>query len=142
MEGVYKYVTQLANAQRRLIDRLARDRAYSGAQGKVIHYLFENKDRIVYQKDIERDFGVRPATATELIKTLEKMEMIRRIPSSKDGRYKEIVLTENADVLKQTVSGDMHELESCMTKGIEEDQLRLWAEITGKMLENLGEELK
>ena len=79
MEGVYKYVTQLANAQRRLIDRLARDRAYSGAQGKVIHYLFENKDRTVYQKDIERDFGVRPATATELIKTLEKMEMINQV---------------------------------------------------------------
>ena len=142
MEGVYKYVTQLANAQRRLIDRLARDRAYSGAQGKVIHYLFENKDRTVYQKDIERDFGMRPSTATELIKSLEEMKLISRIPDRKDGRYKEIVLMKEAQELREKVSEDMHELETRMVKGLDEDELILWVKITSRMLENLKEEEK
>ena len=139
MESVYKYVTQLSNAQRRLIDRLAKGRTYSGAQGKVIHYLFENTDKVVYQKNIERDFGMRPATATELIKSLEKMEMVRRVPSEKDGRCKEIVLTKNAEALRDEVSDDMYKLERLMTKAIEEKELLLWVSITERMLDNLKE---
>ena len=140
MESVYKYVTQLANAQRRFIDKLAKKRPYSSAQGKVIHYLFENRNKTVYQKDIERDFGIRPATATELINSLEKMELIRRIPSIKDGRYKELVLTDNAEKLRDAVSEDMSELEKSMTMGLTEEDLLLWAKITSVILENLKEE--
>ncbi len=140
MESVYKYVTQLANAQRRFIDKLAKKRPYSSAQGKVIHYLFENRNNTVYQKDIERDFGIRPATATELINSLEKMELIRRIPSIKDGRYKELVLTDNAEKLRDAVSEDMSELEKSMTMGLTEEDLLLWAKITSVILENLKEE--
>ena len=140
MESVYKYVTQLANAQRRFIDKLAKKRPYSSAQGKVIHYLFENRNNTVYQKDIERDFGIRPATATELINSLEKMELIRRIPSIKDGRYKELVLTDNAEKLRDAVSEDMSELEKSMTMGLTEEDLLLWTKITSVILENLKEE--
>ena len=140
MESVYKYVTQLANAQRRFIDKLAKKRPYSSAQGKVIHYLFENRNNTVYQKDIERDFGIRPATATELINSLEKMELIRRIPSIKDGRYKELVLTDNAEKLRDAVSEEMSELEKSMTMGLTEEDLLLWAKITSVILENLKEE--
>ena len=40
---IYKYISQLANSQRRLIDRLAKGKGYSGTEGKIIHFLFENK---------------------------------------------------------------------------------------------------
>ncbi len=137
LESIYKYVTQLANAQRRLIEKFAKQKTYSGAQGKVIHYLFANKDHPVYQKNIERDFGMRPATATELVKSLEQMGLVRRIPDKNDGRYKEIVLTEKAQSLQEDVSRDMDELEKSMTEGIGEEELRLWADITVRMLDNL-----
>lgn len=140
LKGIYKYVTQLANAQRRLIDRLAKERAYSGTQGKVIHYLFEHRDKTVYQKDIERDFGMRPATATELIKTLEKLELVRRIPGEKDARFKEIILTEKAENLQKSVSDDMEWLERCMMKGLSEEELALWEKVTLKMMDNMREE--
>ena len=140
MKGIYKYVTQLANAQRRLIDRLAKERAYSGTQGKVIHYLFEHRDKTVYQKDIERDFGMRPATATELIKTLEKLELVRRIPGEKDTRFKEIILTEKAENLQKSVSDDMEWLERCMMKGLSEEELAVWEKVTLKMMDNMREE--
>ena len=50
---IYKYISQLSNMQRRLIDRLAKDKDYSGTEGKLIHYLFENRDKTVYQKNID-----------------------------------------------------------------------------------------
>ena len=102
MNSVYKYVTQLANSQRRFIDSLAVDKEYSGAQGKIIHYLFTHEDTVVYQKDIEKDFGLRAPTATELLKTLMKKELIQKVPSEKDARLKEIVLTGHAEKYKKT----------------------------------------
>ncbi len=137
LESIYKYVTQLANAQRRLIERLAKEKTYSGTQGKVIHYLFANKENTVYQKHIERDFGMRASTATELIHSLEKMEMVRRVPSKKDGRYKEILLTEKAITLRDDVSADMNELEQRMKKNLSDEELLLWVKVTCKMLDNL-----
>ncbi len=140
LEKIYKYVTQLANAQRRLIEKLAKGKTYSGTQGKVIHYLFANKESTIYQKDIERDFGMRASTVTELIHSLEKMEMVRRVPSKKDGRYKEIVLNEKAKTLREDVSADMNELEQYMKKDIGEEELLVWVKVTRKMLKNLGGE--
>ena len=137
MESIYKYVTQLSNAQRRLIEKLAREKTYSGTQGKVIHYLFANKENIVYQKNIEQDFGMRASTATELIHSPEKMEIVRRVPSEKDGRYKKIILTEKAENLRDDVSADIDELEKCIKQNLSDEELLLWVKITRRMLDNL-----
>jgi DNA-binding MarR family transcriptional regulator len=135
---VYKYISQLANGQRRLIDSLATNKAYSGAQGKVIHYLFNNKGKTVYQKEIEKSFGLRASTATELIKSLEKMGVIKRVPSKEDARFKEIILTEKADEYKEDVRHDMEMLEEKLTSKISKEELNYWVVITNKMLANLG----
>ena len=137
---IYKYISRLANRQRRLIDRLARDKDYSGTEGKVIHFLFENQDRTVYQKQIESVFGLRASTAMQVIASLEQAGLIRRVPSKADGRYKEIVLTEKAGQYKQDVYSDMERLKEQITRGIDPGQLQLWVEITEKMVRNMEDE--
>jgi len=136
---VYKYISQLANGQRRLIDSLAAKKAYSGAQGKVIHYLFNNRDKTIYQKEIEKSFALRASTATELIKSLENKGVIKRVPSKEDARFKEITLTEKADEYKEDVCHDMEMLEEKLTSKISKEELVCWLAITNKMLANLGE---
>ena len=136
--SVYKYICQLANGQRRLIDSLAMNKAYTGAQGKIIHYLFSNKDKRVYQKELEKSFGLRASTATELIKSLEKMGVVKRAPSKEDARYKEIILTNKADEYKTDVCHDLKMLEGKLTSQISKEELNCWFEITNKMLVNLG----
>jgi len=135
---VYKCISQLANGQRRLIDYLATNKAYTGAQGKVIHYLFSNMAKTVYQKEIEKSFGLRASTATELINSLEKMGMIKRVPSTEDARFKEIILTKKADEYKEDVCLDMEMLEEKLTSKISREELDCWLEISNKMLVNLG----
>ena len=135
---VYKYISQLANGQRRLIDSLATNKEYSGAQCKVIHYLFNNNDKTVYQKEIEKSFGLRASTATEIIKSLEKMAVIKRVPSKEDARFKEIILTEKADEYKEDVCHDIEMLEEKLTSGISKEELDCWLVITNRMLANLG----
>lgn len=137
MESIYKYISQLANMQRRLIEKLAKDKAYSGTQGKIIHYLFVNSDKTVYQKDIEMVFGLRAATATELINTLEKMEVVKRVKSKKDARFKELILTKKADVFMHDVMHDMEVLEEQLTHNIDKNELENWVNTTCKLLGNL-----
>lgn len=139
MKAIYKYVSQLANSQRRLIDKLAKEKEYSGTQGKVIHYLFANRAKTIYQKNIEEVFGLRASTATELVSSLEKMGVLKRVPSKNDARFREIILTEKADAFKQEVFHDMNELEERLICNIDPQELNTWINVTCKMLNNLGE---
>ena len=134
MSDIYKYVNRLANSQRRLIDNLATGREYSGAQGKVIHYLFNNKERPVYQKEIEKIFGLRASTATELLNSLVRMGLIKRVPNQEDGRYKEIILTDQADQYKEDVFHDVERLEATLRCGISDEEAATWQEISQKIL--------
>ena len=139
MKSIYKYVSQLANSQRRLIDKLSKDKEYSGTQGKVIHYLFANRTETIYQKNIEEVFGLRASTATELVSSLEKMGMLKRVPSKKDARFREIILTEKAEMLKKDVFQDINALEEHLINNINQEELNTWINVTCKMLSNLGE---
>ena len=140
--STFKYISQLANSQRRFIDSMATSKTYSGAQGKVIHYLFNNTDKPTYQKDIEKVFGLRASTATELMRTLESQDLIRRVPNAKDARFKEILLTEKAEEYRKDVFLDMEKLESVLTEGIGQKELAAWIKVTCKMLDNLERGMK
>lgn len=137
---IYKRISQLANMQRRLIDKLARGKQYSGTEEKLIHYLFENSGTPTYQKNIETVFGLRAATATQVLDSLEKMDLIKRVPSKEDRRLKEIILTKKADSLRQEVFHDIDMLESRIISGIPDEQLQLWREVTERMIRNLNED--
>ena len=137
MDAIYKYVSQLANSQRRMIDRLAKGKEYSGGQGKILHFLLGNRDTVVYQKDVEQVFGMRAATATRLIRSLEEMGVIRRQPGKTDGRYKQILLTEQADAYELELVRSMQRLEERLTHGIEPEKLETWVDVTRTMLKNL-----
>ncbi len=70
---------------------------FSGAQGRTLHFLLaEHTKSDVFQKDIEAEFGLRPPTATALLKELEQRGLIRKEPVSYDARKKKIVVTEEA----------------------------------------------
>ena len=56
--------------------------------------MLETAKRSIYQVDIEKEFGLRPPTVTETLKSLEKKDLIRRIPDENDGRKKKIIITE------------------------------------------------
>lgn len=65
-------------------------------QGAIINYLYENKKRDVYQKDLELAFNISKAAISDVLNTMERKEMIERIQSDKDARCKKIVLTKKA----------------------------------------------
>ena len=78
-----KKINQISNRLRRRSRAIQETIGISGAQGNILNYiLVESQNRSVYQKDIEQEFGLRPSTATEALKSLKKNELMRSMKVS------------------------------------------------------------
>ena len=76
--------------------------------GWILRYLYEHQDKEIYQKDIEKEFGLRPSTATEVLKALEKKELICRVSEKQDARLKRIEFTSKAEEIRHLNGEILH----------------------------------
>lgn len=117
---------------------LSSRKEFSGSQGRTLHFLLAQTED-VFQKDIEEEYGIRPSTATELLKQMEKNGLIIREAVSYDNRLKKIVLTNKALLYKDQVIQDLSMLEETLLKGISEEELKVFIKVIEKMTDNLSE---
>ncbi|RHT22586.1 MarR family winged helix-turn-helix transcriptional regulator [Clostridium sp. AM33-3] len=111
---------------------------FSGAQGRTLHFLLAHTKIDIFQKDIEEEFGLRPPTATALLKELEQRGLIRKEPVPYDARKKKIVVTEEALQYKDCVLKGLEELNQKLTAGISDEEMQVFFSVTDKMLKNLA----
>ena len=136
-----KMINRISNRLRRRSQKAQETIGITGAKGNILDYiLIESEKRSVYQKDIEKEFDLRPATATEVLKNLEKEELIVRVPDKQDGRYKKIVFTKKAEEIRSVLRREIQRSESILLRGITGEEQDIFMKITKKMLENLEQE--
>ena len=136
-----KNVGILSNRVRRHIDEFAVRGIYSGAQGRVLHFLLvasceDNVD--IFQKDIEEEYGLRPPTASQLLKSMEKKGLITRKPVEYDARLKKIVVTEKAKKYGDKVRKDLFAFDEMLMKDISEENIDVFNHIVEQMIENIS----
>ncbi len=113
-----RYVSKLSNKIRRRLDAFSSRDQFSGSQGRVLHFILAQKEDI-FQKDIEEEeYSLRPPTATELLKQMEKNGLIRREVTPYDGRLKRIIATPKALTYQKQVIEDLTGLEEDLLKNI------------------------
>ena len=133
-----KKINQISNRLRRRSRAIQETIGISGAQGNILNYiLVESQNRSVYQKDIEQEFGLRPSTATETLKSLEKNGLIKRETDPNDGRYKKIVFTEKAEQIEAVLKSEIEESETILLQGVTKEERQEFLRIAEKMLQNL-----
>ena len=137
-QSAARYVSKLSNKLRRRLDMFSSRKEFSGSQGRTLHFLLAQTED-VFQKDIEEEYSIRPSTATELLKQMEKNGLIVREPVDYNNRLKKIVVTEKAMRYKQQVVEDLTELEETLVKGIPETELQIFFKVIEKMMDNLSE---
>ena len=137
-QSAARYVSKLSNKLRRRLDMFSSRKEFSGSQGRTLHFLLAQTED-VFQKDIEEEYSIRPSTATELLKQMEKNGLIVREPVDYNNRLKKIVVTEKAMRYKQQVVEDLTELEETLVKGIPETDLQIFFKVIEKMMDNLSE---
>lgn len=129
-------IGNLSNQIRRRLDALSAKRGMSGSQGRVLHFVLAQSED-VYQKDIELEFFLRPPSATQLLKLMEKNGLIRRESTAQDARLKKITVTDRAAVLIGEVIPDLEEMERDLTRDIPPEQLAVFFQVIEKMSKNL-----
>ncbi len=136
-QSAARSIGRLNNQLRRRIELLSAKKEFSGSQGRTLHFLLAQTDD-VFQKDIEEEYGIRPPTATELLKQMEKKGLLTREPVPYDNRLKKIVLTDKALQYQEQVVADLTELEETLTRDIPEEKMQVFFEVMRKMMDNLS----
>jgi len=116
------------------------DMSQSGAC--IIAYLHDNRDKDIFQRDIEEEFNVRRSTVSSVISLLEENGYIGRVAVSSDRRLKKIVLTEKAHSVVEKIKTDRQKLEDKLCKGLSDKQLSEFEATLLRIKQNLRQEEK
>ena len=133
-----RYINRIANRLRRDFWKVQKQFGLTAAQGNLLSFiLLEGETNKLYQKDVEKEFDLRPSTATELLQTLEKKELILRISDEEDGRYKILHATEKAQCIREELLAEIRKKEAVLTEGISAEELNCFKRTAEHMLRNL-----
>ena len=105
--------------------------------GWIIRYLYENRDRNIFQKDIEKHFSVGRSSVTNVIQLMEKKGYLRREAVEYDARLKKVLLTEKGITTQEQIEGIISGLNIALAEGISEEEIDTFFAVTEKLEENL-----
>lgn len=114
-----------------------KEKSLTRLQCMIIGYIFKHKGENVYQKDIESFMNIRRSTATEIINTMVKGDLIKRESVENDKRLKRLVLTENSISLYNDIEQDINDTEKLMRIGIDADDLDIFFNVIDNICINL-----
>lgn len=105
----------------------------------TIRYLIQHKEEEIFQKDYEKEFSISGATATNILKVMEKDGIIERIPLERDGRLKKLQLTEKGYRLDEKARQNIENLEKGLIRGISEEEITIFSNVLERMIQNIVE---
>lgn len=106
------------NSVTRNADKFAQTLGLTSVQISIIDYIAHNEDKDVFQRDIEKEFNIRRATATSSLKLMEDRNLITRTPVKKDARLKQLKLTPKANNLSKQIDDYFNETEKIIIEAI------------------------
>lgn len=106
-------------------------------QCATLHYLYDHRDQNVFQKDIEAAFSITGATATNILKGLERQKLIMREPMPEDARLKKIVLLESGVACHKQAYRNMIHMEETLAAGFSEEDLETLRNMLDHIIANL-----
>ena len=110
----------------------------TGVQSRVMHYiLVKCVEGPVFQRDVERAFGLSRSTATGILQLMEKNGLILRESVHNDARLKSLVPTEKAAHLDAQIGESLRRTEQRLTRGLSSAQLTLFLQTAAHMSPNL-----
>ncbi len=129
----FKQIDNLIRRQR--LKRL--DEKMTLSHGWVIGYLYDNRDRVVLQREFEKEFNMRRSTVATVLTTMEKNGLIKRISVENDARQRQLVLTKTAEDMHLEVVRIMKDLDDTVINGISDEELEVFYKVLDKMKQNL-----
>ncbi len=119
---------------RRNIESLPRP---TPTQMRIMEYILSKNDQDIYQKDLEDVLGIKRATVSGVLQTMEKNGLIERVIDENDTRTKKIILKKETREIFEKQKKKFEIIEKELTKNISEDEIQTFFNIIDKMEKNL-----
>lgn len=97
--------------------------------------------KVIYQRDVEREFDLSRSTVSSILKELEANGLIERRAVLSDGRLKRVLPTEGARMINEICKKDMDSVADKLFDGVDSEQIESFIDTLSKMTEN-AESLK
>ena len=107
----------------------------------ILGFLYENQERLIFQKDIEAEFSIAKSTVTCIVKLMEKKGYIQRESVPNDARLKRLALTDLGRQIHKAHISHIDILESQCKRGISPEEMQAFYSVAGKLKRNLEEDL-
>ena len=105
--------------------------------GWILRYLYEHQDKEIYQKDIEKYFGICRSAVTNIIQTLEKKGYICRASVANDARLKKVMLTEKGRENHEKLGEIFQKMDAQLEEGFTEEELHAFLHVIDKVYYNM-----
>lgn len=93
------------NAVNRDAEKYAQTLGLTSVQISIIDYIaHEENNQDIFQRDVEKEFNIRRATATSALKLMEERDLLVRVSVKSDARLKRIILTPKAHLLAKQIN--------------------------------------
>lgn len=103
----------------------------------ILGHLLKHEGKPVFQKDIEEHIEIGKSTLSEVINVMEKNDLLKRVPSKADGRYRELVLTEKGREFAGRFAEGAIQFNEQLCTGISKEELETCLDIIERMTENV-----
>lgn len=94
----------------------------TGMHGWIIGYLYENRDKDIFQRDVQARFSISRSTTSGILQVMEKNGFITREPVDWDARLKKLSLTVKALQIHENVIRAIRKTEETLTHMLTEEE--------------------
>ncbi|WP_270204251.1 MarR family winged helix-turn-helix transcriptional regulator [Streptococcus anginosus] len=111
----------------------------SHVQALILIFLSEHIGEEIFQKNLEKEFGLSNPTVTASVKSMEAKGLVKKVKSQKDGRYYVLSLENKGMQLAPKCNTIYEEIESQLKELLTNEQLIVLNDIDKKISALLGD---
>lgn len=112
----------------------------TGTNLRIIRFLKHNEHRDIYQKDVEKEFGITRSTASRVLVLMEEKGLVKRLSVEHDARLKKLVLTEKSARMGEAMHQVGEKTDTLLLQGFSDAEKEQLYDFIDRMVENLGRE--
>lgn len=109
----------------------------SCTNARIIRFLTEREDRDIYQRDLEKEFGITRSTASRVLLLMEQKGMVERHSVPSDARLKKLVLTQKSRCISERMMTMGREVDQKLLSGFTEEETAQLFTFLDRMMDNL-----
>ena len=109
----------------------------TGTNIRIIRFLRNNTHRDIYQKDVEKEFGITRSTASRVLVLMEEKGLLTRSGVDHDARLKKLTLTEKSIRMGDMMHQIGEQTDAQLLDGFSDEEKEQLFGFIDRMVENM-----